>query len=204
MSRFILRSRAAFTIAEALTATFVALYVFLGALAVYMMVWSWWHEMAPRIEAERIARTALSSVIDGVADPTAGTFAVGSVTYSRRNGIAWAKEIDDIAAGESVQSLDFALEPDDGRVRTFYLGQDAATGQNAVYYRNSDGVASKIRPTLGITDLRFEKFQAGDGSYPRGVIKVTATVTKNITGTRQATYPITVTYSDVAYLRNME
>jgi hypothetical protein len=193
-----LKKRDAFTLIEAITATFVGLYVFLGVWAIYTMSWSWWNEMVPRIEAERIARVALTSIIEGTIDPTAGTCTVGSTTYSMRNGIAWAKLVDDIAYGTSVTSINFGLDPDSSKVRSFYLGVDATTGLGVVYYKDSNSVVHMIKPTLGITDLRFEK-TGGEAD----MLKVTTSVTKNVLGTRKTAYPVTVTYSDSVYLRNL-
>ena len=85
--RFI-RASSGFTLVEALISLFIVTFMFAAAVSVYAMGWRWWAEISPRIEAQRIARVALSSVIDGRIDATAGTYTIGSTVYGRRNGIA--------------------------------------------------------------------------------------------------------------------
>lgn len=195
------KGRKAFSIVEALLATFVVLYVFLSVVSVYIMVWRWWHEVAPRIEAQRIARVALSSIIDGAADPTAGTYTVNSVTYKRRSGIAWATSSPDIP---SQSQINFMLVPDSSNIRSFYITQDDEDStKEAVYYKDYNNATltptvHKIASTVGITDLKFEKFLSLSN-----IIKVTATVEKEIKGTRQTPYNIKVEYNDIVYLRNV-
>jgi len=195
ISRYSPAGRKAFSLVELLTASFVALYVIAASWSVYMMVSRWWYETGPKIEVQRIARVALLSIVEGAPDPTTGTFTFGATTYKRRNGIAWA--IADPTIGADTKTISYRLEPDASNVRRFYLGTDAASGLGAVYYRDSSSIDHEIRPTIGITDLKFETV-AGYNN----MIKVTATAEKVVTGTRQASYKVSAQYSDVVYLRN--
>ena len=182
----------------------IALYIFAGAWAIFIMVWKWWYETAPRIEAQRMARVALASVIDGTIDSTAGTDVIDSAAYNRRNGIEWAVSFD-IPAGENGKRIDFGL-PQDGvgsNVRSFYLGTDEASGLNVVYYKDNNAALHRIRPTLGMTDLKFEKYTDAGGSVYDDIVKVTATVDKTVTGTRQGDYAIEVKHSDTVFLNNV-
>lgn len=185
-----------FTLIESMTASVIALYVILATWSIYTMGWSWWHEIAPRVEAERIARMALSNIVTGRIDSTAGTYSIGPVNYFRRNGIISASAIPSISSSQ--QEIDFALEPDSSNVRSFYLGTDTTTGENLVYYKDSTGSVHALDATRGITDLKFEKFLGNDN-----LIKITATVQRTITGTRTGNYDITVSYNEVVCLRNI-
>jgi len=185
----------AFTLIEALTATFIAVYVLTGAWSAYMMSWTWYHEINPEVEAQRIARIAISTIINGNVDSTAGTYSIGPTVYRRRNGISQAVDVPTL---DSPQSISFRLEPDAGNDRNYYLGVDSNTGLNVVYYSDSDDVIHKITATIGITDLIVEKFEGRDN-----MIKVTAIVQRDILGTGTTPYRVNVTYSEVAYLRNV-
>jgi hypothetical protein len=197
--------RSAFVLPEVLIVSVIAIFVIAGSWSVYHMAWRWWHETAPVMEAERIARIALSSVLDGVVDPTAGT----DGAYTRRNGVAWAVYEPDITAsigtndrmnfGLEAEKLSYGDYPAPHNVRSFYMALDGSRGLRAVYYRDNSGTARQIRPTLGITDVRFEKFKDPNN---RIIIRMTATVEKDVVGTRDAPYHIKVSYTDHAYLRN--
>lgn len=199
------KARRAFTLAEVLVASFVGLLVVSGTWSIYHMAWRWWYETAPLVEAQRIARVALSSVIEGTIDPTAGQ----DSTYGRRNGIAWAVYEPVISSNISTaDKIEFGLEkekedhgdyPTAHNEREFYLGLEPQTGLRVVYYEDDDEVVHTIKATLGITDLKFEKFKDVNDKIH---IKVTATVEKDVAGTRAAPYHIKVEYIDYVYLRN--
>lgn len=191
----IIRNKKGFTLAEVITASFIAVYIVIGVWSLYLMAVSWWHETMPKIESQRIARMALTSVIRGSLDSTAGDDLIGSSLYGRRNGIASAVLIPSIPSPEHIN---FALETDSSNIRAFYLGTDPATGQKAVYYKNNSGQVIMLKSTLGITDLKFEKFDGQDN-----MVKVTATARKEVLGTRSAAYVAETVYDEVVYLRNM-
>ena len=170
------------------------MYIMLAAWSIYVMSWSWWHEMSPHIEAQRIARITLNSIRKGSVDPTAGTYKVGANRYARRNGIAQAKAAPDLS-GE--HAIDFCLEPDSSNVRSFYLGTDAS-GLKALFYRDSNGTDHEIKSTIGLKDLAFE-FYGGVNN----LVKVTATVVRDVKGTRAGGRHIKIVYSDVVHLRNV-
>lgn len=196
-------SKRGFTVAEVVTASFISLYVIAAAWLVYLMTWNWWHEIAPTVEAQRIARTAIMAVTEGFRDPTAGTETVGATTYGRRDGIDWTTLTNDNPTPVSPvitnagRRIDFRLEPDTANVRSYYLGVDA-NGVKSVYYINSNGVTSKLKGTDGITDLLFSQVSGYSNIY-----KVTATIQKTVVGTRRTPYGVNIEYSDYIYMRNL-
>ncbi|MFA5146058.1 MAG: prepilin-type N-terminal cleavage/methylation domain-containing protein [Candidatus Omnitrophota bacterium] len=206
MSRAIRSSRQrGFTLIEVMTASMIALYVFAGAWGIFIMTWKWWHETLPVIEAERVARLALMSIVEGTADPTAGVTTIGTSTHARRNGIMWATSYD-IPSLQEGREIDFDLLQDGGtsHVRAFYLD----TAQNAVYYRDNANTLYKINSTSGLTGLKFEKLSedfggTGTATVHDDIIKVTATVEKDVIGTRGVPYHIKVEYSDTVHLDNL-
>ncbi|MBN2453274.1 MAG: hypothetical protein JXB40_03320 [Candidatus Omnitrophica bacterium] len=201
------KSVAAFTLVETLLATLIAVYVVAAAWSIYVITSMWWHNISPEIEAERVARSAVLSVIGGTVDSTAGTDVVGINSYTRRNGIAWAFfDPDHIppntpVISEDRRTIDFRLEADSANSRRFYMAVDPVTGLNAVYYRNNLNQSQLIKPTLGITDLQFYFYTVGaETNY--NMIKVVANVEKDILGTRKEPKHIKIQYSDYAYLKN--
>jgi len=197
--------RGGFTLVETLVSVFVVILVMLAAVSVYVMGWRWWAEVAPRIEAQKAARVALASIIEGRIDATAGTYTVGATTYGRRNGIAWsvfAPTIDTPSDSPNPANsrIRFGLDKssDTATTREFRLKTDPATGLWAVYYKDDADVYHMIRPTIGITGLRFENY---DGL--NNLVRVTATVDRTVRGTRRGDYQVTVEYSEVVYLRSV-
>lgn len=186
-----------FVLAEVLITLLVVVFVLTASVSIYIMAHQWWAEIAPRIDAQKIARVALTSIIDGRIDPTADTYTVIPRTYGRRNGIAWATAMPDIP---SASRINFRLDKpgETSNLRSFYIATDPATQLKAVYYLNSNGAAQMIRPTLGITNLQFEKYLGYNNA-----IKVTATVDKNVIGTRRQPYRVKVEYNEIAYLRSV-
>lgn len=190
------------TLVELMTALFVALFVVASVWSVYLIVWKWWHETAPRIEAQRMARIAVLAVINGVDDTTAGTYTVNSVAYTRKNGITWATTAQPGSVKPSIPSageIDFALVPDITNARAFKLDIDPVTSRNAVRYRNDAGTWSTVAGTVGIKDLTF----AFVDSVNKNLVQVTVTAEKNVEGVRSQTYTVSVTYVATVYLRNV-
>lgn len=191
---------------EMMFAMMIGLFVIATAWSVYVMIWQWWAEMSPRLDAQRTARIALLNVVEGVTgvvngpDPVAGTFTVGSTTYKRRNGIAWATAYPAISVDG--RTISYRLVPDASNVRQFYLGADPVTGEGVIYYKHSDGTSYKIPSTLGITDIKFEKFQDPGGTTHDNVIRITVTTEKEVQGVRSEPLNISVVYTDTVYLRN--
>lgn len=211
-----LKARRGFTLAEILIAALIGTMVIASGWSVYLMVWQWWAEMSPRLEVERAARVGLLNVIEGVtsvpglAGDVAGSYTVGSTTYKRRNGIAWAcKDPGDNQypqimnqAGNPASRIVFHLVPDAPNAkREFYYGTFG--GKGVVYYKHTNGAAYRLDSTLGISGLKFEKFEDADGDIHDNIIKVTVTASREIYGTR-TNQPLTVEviYSDTVYLRN--
>jgi len=100
-------------------------------------------------------------------------------------------------SGTGDNTVKFRLENDTADdAQQFTIGTDPFSGLKGVY-RNG----TLIRPTLGITDLKFEFYTSGAETY-YNIIKITAMVEKDILGTRKEPKHIKVEYSDCAYLRN--
>lgn len=199
----------AFTLVEVLTTVAISSLVIVGSWGIYMMGSLWWHETVPRLDAQRIARMALYETIVGDRDTTAGTDSIGSNSYVRRNGISGACiDMDNDppttpVISEDQRRIDFRLEPDSSNVRAFYLGTDSVTGLGVVYYkRDNANPPVQIRPTLGITDLRFGFFVDGEGLTHYNIVRVTATVDRTVTGAAGGDYAVHVEYNDFAYLKN--
>jgi len=201
------QNSAGFTLAETLVSTFIAFFVVAAVWSVYMMAYVWWHEISPEIEAERAARAAVSSIVYGAVDSTAGTDTVGINTYTRRNGIAWARFDPNVTLPATPtisvdqKTINFRLEADSSNARQFYLATDAASGKKGVYYKNNLNQTQLINSTLGLTNLQFSFFtEAGVTNYK--IVKVLATVERDILGTRNIPKHIKVEYADYAYLKN--
>ncbi len=202
------RDKKGFTIVELMVSSLVIVYIFLCAFAMYMMGLAWWNEILPQTECQRIARSAISTIKEGMVDSTVGTDIINSITYKKRNGLEEAYKSRDDSLDVSFttplislegRKISFKLEPDptSTNYRAFYLGQDAS-GTQAVYYQIGSTTPKLIRATRGITDLVFEAV-----SGYTNMIKVTATVQKTVMGSRSTPYQISVVYSDYVYLRNM-
>jgi hypothetical protein len=212
----VLRNRKAFTLAEVLIAAIIGTMVIVSAWSVYMMMWQWWAETSPRLDIERAARLALLNIIEGVSSisgfsgDVAGSYTIGSDTYRRRNGIAWANKdpgdnaypIIEDQTGHPASRIRYHLLPDaNNSKREFYYG--TYNGQGIVYYKHTNSVAYRLDSTRGITDVKFEKFIDAEGGTHDNIIKVTVTAQKEVYGTRtNQPYTVTVVYSDTVYLRN--
>lgn len=212
--------RRAFTLTETLIAVLITSLVFLCVWSIYLIGWTWFHEVAPRIDAQRIARLAVTKIIEGSQDSTTGQDVIGPTTYKRKNGIASAYYAAPVLVGSVTNpdgsttpssEINFGIFQDYGtyqpsaarNVRSYYLGTDADTGLNVVYYKDSSGAVHKINSTLGIKDLKFQQY-FDDVVHPN-IIKVTATVEKKVQGLGSGTsYDVLVSYSDYTYLKNVQ
>lgn len=206
--RIFSRNKKGFTIVELMVSSLVVVYIFLCAFAMYMMGLAWWNEILPQTECQRIARSAISTIKEGMVDSTVGTDIINSITYKKRNGLEEAYKSRDDSLDLTFttplitlegRKISYKLEPDSTSTnpRSFYLGQDA-TGTQAVYYQRSGSNPQIIRATRGITDLVFETV-----SGYTNMIKITATVQKTVMGSRSTPYQISVVYTDYVFLRNM-
>ncbi|MFA5500349.1 MAG: hypothetical protein WC404_04635, partial [Candidatus Omnitrophota bacterium] len=129
------RDKKGFTIVELMVSSLVIVYIFLCALAMYMMGLAWWNEILPQTECQRIARSAISTIKEGMIDSTVGTDIINSITYKKRNGLEEAYKSRDDSLDVSFttplislegRKISFKLEPDPTSTnsRAFYLGQD--------------------------------------------------------------------------------
>lgn len=208
-----MENKKAFTLVETLISTFIALYVFLAAWMLYSTTWAWWHEISPKIEAQKTAKLALSSIITGSVDDTAGVDTINSVNYKRRNGIAWASSIfdptsmpDDDGDGEpdrwlwTNNRIDFRLEGDVSSDLRYFKVEN-----NKIIYHYSitrTGVlqeASKdivhTSDSLDTIALEFEFI------LQYNMVKVTVTITKHITA--QPATPYIIVLKDYIHMRNL-
>jgi Tfp pilus assembly protein PilW len=200
--------RRGFTLVETLAASLIAMYIFLCAWAMYMIVWTWWYEIAPHSECQRIARLAVSTISEGMIDATAGTDTVDFVTYGRRRGSGWAARSSSADIYPTITDdgpdtghrINFKLESDPvgSNVRSFYLGQDA-NGVGAVYYVYGNNAPQIVTATLGINDLTFERVLSEDGKDYSLIelYKVTAMASRNVRGVVRS-----ATYTGYIFLRN--
>lgn len=210
-----------FTLPELLVSSFIALFIFLCAWAMYMIGWAWWYEILPQTECQRIARAAVSVIRQGMIDSTVGTDTINSVLYRKRNGVEESlRTRSDVLSGtfvtptitDSGHRINFKLEPDPTGVnsRSYYLAQDA-NGVKAVYYQYSATAPQMINATRLQTsppdtdmDIVFEGPTITEDGYTyNNLIKVTATVQKTVKGSRSTPYVVSVIYTDYINLRNL-
>lgn len=217
----IIKDKKAFTLAEFLVSIFVGTLIFVAAWSMYAMGWTWWYEVSPRIESQRIARLAIMKIIEGTQDSTTGFDIIGNSRYNRRNGISsayYSYNLPDLQYDSDgvpySNRIDFGLFEDYGtyepssprNVRSFYLDNDGDAGLKAVYYRDGQGAAHKISSTSGITDLKFNKYVIDKAALTLDdyIIVVTATVEKDVSASGMQPYHIKVEYSDSIYLKNVQ
>jgi len=198
-----------FTLVEILVASLIAMYIFLCAWAMYMIAWTWWYEISPHTECQRIARLAISTISAGMKDPTAGSDMVNFVTYGRRRGAGWAARNSDTDVTPTITDsgpttghrINFKLESDPvgSNIRSYYLGQDA-DGVKAVYYQYGNNAPQIMTATSGISDLTFERVLAEEGKDYSAVslYKITATASQTVRGVVRS-----AAYTDYIFLRNI-
>lgn len=191
-----------------MTASFIAMFVIASAYGLYIMGWRWWTEISPAIEAQRVARIAVTGIITGTVDPTEGTDTISSIIYSRRNGIAAAMfDADNLPPSTPVISgdntrIDFRSEADNSNARAYYIATDAQTGDKFIYYSNNAGGVKRIDSTRGVTALEIRFYVDGIGVTRYNIIQVKAKADKDIIGPRSQAYPVRVEYTDYVYLKN--
>jgi hypothetical protein len=191
--------RSAFTIVEAMLSSIIVSIIMLAVWGVYMMGWQWWGETGPRLDLEKAARMALLSVIEGSIDQNAGTYTVGSTTYTRRNGIAWSTQYPTISSDK--KTISYRLEPDSSNARQFYYG--TYNGDGYIFYRNGSGAVTRLDSTKGVTGIQFSQYVDAGGTMHNNIIQVAVTSEKDIYGTRKANpYHVQVVYTDTVLLRN--
>lgn len=197
------RSIRAFTLVELIINTFIICYVIFAAWSVYIMVWRWWSETAPTIEAQRIARVALTRVMTGARDDTIGTDVVSPTIYRRRNGLSAvtltnvnptpASPVLTSSAGQT--RIDFRLEPDTANIRSYYVGT-VSPGVQALYYNGAIIPSTRVAGRVFLTC-------ALEGGFPN-LYKVTVRVEKDVPGTRSGgTFVATAEFSDFMFMRNI-
>lgn len=188
-----------FTIVEAMLSSIIVSIIMLAVWGVYMMGWQWWGETGPRLDMEKAARMALLSVIEGSVDQNAGSYTVGSTTYTRRNGIAWATAYPTISSDG--KTITYRLAPDSSNVRQFYYG--TYNGNGYIFHKNGSGTVTRIDSTKGVTGIQFSKFVDAQSVTHDNIIQVVATSDRDIYGTRKANpYHVNVVYTDTVLLRN--
>jgi len=211
-----------FTLVEMLVSAFVMTLILAVIWAIYILGWTWWYEVSPRIEAQRIARLAMENIVEGNMDPTAGYDVIGSTRYYKRNGISstyhfppnlpntYTNSEGTVVSNSIEYGLyqDYSAHPPTvaNNIRSFYLGTDAGTGLNAVYYRDSGGVSHILKGTIGITNLEFSYYVDTDVSPNvtyKDIIVVSVIVDKAVSAVGHTPYNVNVHYGydDASKLR---
>lgn len=194
--------RRAFTLTELLINTFIVCYVIFAAWSVYVMVWLWWYEMAPAIEAQRVARVALTRVVTGMREDALGSDLISPTTYRRRNGIAEialtnanpAPASPVITSSGGQDTIAFRLEPDVTNTRSYSV-KTVSQGVQAMYYNNA------IIPSTRIVGRIFLTCQPEAGFT--NLYKVTVRVEKDVSGTRAGNFVAAAEFSDFLFMRNI-
>jgi prepilin-type N-terminal cleavage/methylation domain-containing protein len=224
--------KSGFTLAEMLVSASIMVLVVTAAWAVYVLGWTWWYEVSPRIDAQRIARLAMEKIVEGVSDPTAGYDMIGGIRYDKRNGIAatyyFPPALPDSytnSEGTTVSNKinyglyqDYNTHPPESsanNIRSFYLGTDAGTGLKAVYYKDSNSAVHMLKDTLGITNLEFSYYVDKDVTPNvtyNDIIVVRVVVEKDVSAVGHTPYHINIHYGyddtvrlncgSTVYLRN--
>ena len=206
--RFRSGGKKAFSLVEVITSSLIIVYIVTALWSIYIMGWKWWHETSPVVESQRIARIALSTIMEGTTDTTTGQETIGFETYKGRSGISWITRTSDTLPDTPLISSDdgeitYMLEGDTQNVRRFYIGQDAVTGMKALYSLDGDGVIHKVKATeidSGHGDIRLTF--TPDPVYTN-VIKAEVRVERRVPATIYETSPIVAEYSDTIYMRNI-
>lgn len=196
------RNRRAFTLVELLINTFIVCYVIFAAWSVYIMVWRWWYETAPTIEAQRVARIALSRIITGAREDALGSDTISPTTYRRRNGLSETTLTNAnpnpvspvITSSGSQNAISFRLEPDTANTRSYSVGT-VSQGVQALYYNNA------IIPSTRVTGRIFLTCSLESGF--NNLYKVTVRVEKDVSGTRTGNFVASAEYSDFIFIRNV-
>lgn len=225
----ILFKKSGFTLAEIIVGSMIATLTLIVIWAVYILGWTWWYQVSPRIDAQRIARLAIEKIVEGTPDPTAGYDMVGNIRYDKRNGIAGTYYYHPTLPNTYVNSkgttvsneIDYGLYEDyktynpavPRNVRAFYLDTDAGTGLKAAYYRDSNNTPHMLKNTLGITNLEFSYYVDESGVTYNNIIVVSVSVEKDVLTTGGTPYHINVHYGyddaqtlrcgNTVYLRNV-
>ena len=231
MEAKILLRKDGFTLVEILVSAFVMSLTLAVIWALYILGWTWWYEVSPRIEAQRIARLAIERIVEGTPDSTTGYDMIGSVRHDKRNGIAATYYYPPVLPNTYVNSqgttvsheIDYGLYEDyktynpavARNVRSFYLGTDAYTGLKAVYYKDSDNLSHMLKDTLGITNLEFSYYVDKDVNPNityKDIIVVSVAVEKDVSAIGHTPYHMNVHYGyddaselkcgNTVYLRN--
>lgn len=179
------RNGKGFTLVEMLVCTGIAVFVIAASWSIYVIGVSWSTKMIPEMEAQRLARITMRTIVDGFRDAGAGTDTISGQSCSRRNGIAWATALPTVTSDST--KITYNLE--DLNNQTFYTLKDESPMK---LYHNSAAVPG----TTGITDLTFEVISLNE-------IKVTVKVDKYINVGAQDPHHISVESSEIVYIRNV-
>jgi len=205
--------KSGFTLVELLVSVFIMVLILAVVWSIYILGWTWWYEVSPRIDAQRIARLAMERIVEGVPDATTGFDMIGSNRYNKRNGISgtyyFAPNLPSAYVNTEGTTVSNAIEyglyqdysthpPAVARnVRSFYLGTDAETGLKAVYYKDSSDVSHILKGTLGITNLEFSYYVDKDVSPNvtyRDIIVVSVVADKAVSVAGHTPYNVDVHY----------
>jgi Tfp pilus assembly protein PilV len=190
------RHNKGFAFPEVLIALTISLFIVLSMWSVYVMGITWWAQLMPRIDAQRVVRVAVKTIVYGLADSTVGTDTISDVPYSRRNGIAWAKAMPTLDESDSnIVKIKYDLESLTNQ--SFYMliikDPNKTESPEKLYHNNAQ---SPVSGTTGLTGLSFEL-------TPPNMVKVTATVDRNVNVGGQAPYQVKAELSQIVCLRNI-
>lgn len=148
-------------------ASAIAILVVFGIWSVYTMVTTWSAKILPRIEAQRIARITMKTIVEGKErSDGAGVDIIAGKSYRRRDGIASAIAMPTITSDADIEKITYNL--DGLSNQSFFI----LKGENPKrLYRNSS--SSPVKGTEGITDLSFQLIGSN-------MLRVTATVERDI------------------------
>ncbi len=177
-----------FTLVEMVVCAGITLFVVSAVWSVYVMGAAWSTKMLPNIEAQRIVRIAIMTIVDGFRDTGAGTDTISGQSCSRRNGISWATDLPSITSNAATDKITYTLESLSGQ--TFYILKNESPMK---LYHNSTIVPG----TAGITSLTFERIP------DTNMFKVTAKAEKDICMGSQPTYHVKAELSETVFLRNI-
>lgn len=190
------------TLLEILISTTVSLFIVLSTWSVYVMGSAWWTQFMPRIEAQRIARIAVKTIIYGSRDNAAGTDSISGVQYSRRNGIAWATALPTHGViSPNIVRISYNIKNINNQ--SFFT---LKTENPMKLYHNN--VQSPVSGTTGLTGLSFEL--PGEVTPPNTAtvtppqcVTVTATVERDVHVGGQPPYHVKVELAQTVFLRNI-
>lgn len=184
------RCNKGFTMPEVLVAATISLLIALSTWSIYTMGAVWWAKFMPRIEAQRVVRIAVKTIVYGLSDPNAGFDKISGVRYSRRNGIAWATDMPTLVSDSNVEQINYKLKNLDNQSFFMLKTEDPMK----LYHNNTQ---SPMSGTTGLTGLFFQ------ADSLKNMVTVTATVEKDVCAVGQSPYHVKAELTQTVFLKNI-